>query len=182
MSSGTVSAAAPWTGSVVFFNIGLNAEALRGGRWPQRRSSLLNLIMHWFDSAFQINGSDLHGIFFSDIGGIHNILEDHDKVTFGQMIREAFLTKIQSVPQLLWPVRYNGTMAAFRNDVAITALPVLAGMDGVDPWRNVERNELLGAAEHGCYKLLVYNNSQPSSKKEDVFTPDAHSIVQSHGR
>ena len=160
-----VSAAAPWTGSVVFCNIGLPAEALRGVHWLQRRSNLLNLVMHWFDSSFQIDGSDLDGIFFTDIGGIHNILEDHDKVTFEQMIREAFLTKIQSVPQLLWPVRYNGTMAAFGNDVAVTALPVLTGMDGVDPWRNVERTEILGAAEHGCYKLLVYNHSQPSSKR-----------------
>ena len=56
-------------------------------------------------------------------------------------------------------------MAAFRNDTAIITLPALACMDGVDPWRLVERTEILGAAEHGFYKLLVYNNYQPASDR-----------------
>ena len=157
--------AAPWTGCVVFANLDLQACALRGARWPQRRTRLLNVVMHWFDSAFAIDDSDLHGIFVSDLGSIHDILEDRDKSTFDEVIRSAFLAKIYSVPQLVWPVRYNGMMAAFRNNIAVVTLPVLTGMDGLEPWRVVERSEIYGATEHGCYKLLVYNNSQPSSKR-----------------
>ena len=96
------SAAAPWTGAIVFSNIDLPCLALRNIRWPQRRSRLLTLVMHWFEATLDSDGSELHGIFFSNIGGIDDMLGHDEKDKFGEMIREAFLRRAECEPQLLW--------------------------------------------------------------------------------
>ena len=64
-------------------------------------------------------------------------------------------------PQFLWSE--GETMAAFRAEAQVVALEPLTNIKRVDPWRVVERFEVIGATEHGPYSMLIYNTHQPSS-------------------
>ena len=67
-------------------------------------------------------------------------------------------------PQFFWAD--DEPMAAFKAEVEVSALPQLTKMSRVDSWRTVQKFKVTGATEHSPCSLLLYNNHQPTSKKQ----------------
>ncbi len=152
------SGATEHTDTIAFYNVGLAGKAFTGKAWGQHRKKLLPIFTHLLSEPAL-------GLFLNEVGNLSDLLTPKGQQRLQDVLQEAFQNAgaiEHGPPQFLWSE--GETMAALRAEVQVVALEPLTKIKRVDPWRVVERFELIRPTEHGQYSMLIYNTHQPSSK------------------
>ena len=131
---------AEWCGGIAFSNIGLAGAAVLGQQWhkvhrPRLRRLLTELLRE-----------NVMGIGLNEVGNMSDLLTEPAKQRVEQVVAGAFSdvgALEHGPPRIFWSG--GETMAMFRADVQVEALPSLTNMLKVDDWRTVDRFVLTGA-------------------------------------
>ena len=148
-----------WRGVLAYSNIGLAGNAFTSKNWyTKHRGVLLELFT-------ELLRTPVLGLLLNEVGNMSDLPTEEGKEKLQEVLMNAFKqagATDHGPPQFFWSE--GETMATFRAEVHVLALEPLTKMKRVDPWRVVERFEVIGATEHGPCSLLIYNSHQPKSK------------------
>ena len=147
-------------GVLAFSNVGLAGKEVTGKKWPEHEMRLGDMVSDLFIAANE-RGRELLGVLLNEVGSTSDPVDEQGIDNIDNMMTASFQRSCNEEPQLFWGRRE--TMAAFRPEVEVQALPTLDRMKRVDSWRIVERFAVSGVTEHGRCKLLVFNQYQPQS-------------------
>ena len=125
-------------------------------------------------------GVPIIGLLLCEVGNLTDALDRAARQKFERLLVEAFETAGASEhgpPSIIWS--QGETVVAFRAEQPVRSLPTLKNMFQVDPWRAIERFEIISATRSGPCHLLLYNSHQPASSARP-FPPNMRIRVCKH--
>ena len=152
-----------WRGPIAFANIGLAGAAVRGSKWIEKHRPRL---LTQFTELLQYQALKVVGLCLIEVGNLSDLLGQEDRLLFDEVIQAAFEqagATEHGPAQIIWSE--GETLSAWRKEQVVNNRSPLTNISSVDPWRTLDRLEVMGDTEHGACSLLVYNNHQPSSQE-----------------
>ena len=130
--------------ALAFANIGLAGKAVGGSRWAKHhRPKLLKQLVGLLTTQERPAG-----LLLNEVGNLSEVLDAQQRDEFNALLTEAFAKAGASEhgnPRIIWS--YGETVAAFRAELAVTAMPPLTfnAESRVGMWRVAERFQVFGA-------------------------------------
>ena len=163
-----------WEGVLIFSNIGLAGEAIRGPNWERYKSWLQRFIWDLFSGSAPEHAPSrkVLGLLLGEVGNLSDRVVGQAKNKFNLAMQEAIVNVSNwrspgqdHQPDIQWTPKNGECVGAFLPCAKMSVLPQMTykDMPELHEYRVMDRFIVRGGPEHKSPTLLVYHQHQPSS-------------------